>query len=534
MIEARRDLFFIAAFCGVLFLTSLGSRDLWNPNEPIYAQAVVEMERRGDWLVPWVNERVFAEKPILYYWLALPFTWLGGIDERTLRLPSVAAGFLCVLGVWLLVRPYAGRTVARVASVLMATEFLVFWSARSIQMDIFVCAATLGVMIPVTRVWDHGANPWKGWTLAGVAAGLGFLAKGPVAWICPGLALAVYALVSRRLRELTRAPVWAGVASCLVVAAPWYLLLWATGRDEALWEVLVRQNFVRFVEAWDHQRPWWYYFKYFWIDYAPWAPLVLVALRLPDRSAGERRLATLSWSLLLAVVVFFSLSDSKRSPYTLPIATSVAVLGGEVVAKYLDQRLGRVRGLLLEAGAGLWGMVLALGGLALIWLARMRFPEAAAAATASGGVMLVAGTVVVLVLVRMRRPRAVALAVLGSVAATYLAVAAWALPAANEWKSARALGESLASRAHPEDRMLAYGIWQWRANYTYYAGRPIPPVGSLDAVREAWSGEQSVWILVEGDRVNELREVIGEVPPVLTDRVGRTEVYVFSSRQDGQ
>jgi 4-amino-4-deoxy-L-arabinose transferase-like glycosyltransferase len=525
-----RDAIRIGGFAAILFLVALGARDLWNPNEPIYGQAVVEMERRGDWLVPWVNEMPFAEKPILYYWLALAASRPTGIDEFTLRLPTAAAGLAAVAGVWLLVLPYAGRRRARVAALLMATLYLVFWSARTIQMDLFVAVSTLGVLIPVSRVLDHGANPWKGWALAGVAAGLGFLAKGPVAWICPGVAIASYAAVTGRLRELLRPALVAGIATCLAVASPWYLLLWGTGRSEVLYEVLIRQNFVRFVEAWDHQEPWWYYVKYFWIDYAPWAPLALLAIGLPGRAPLELRLHRLAWSLLLAVSIFFSLSDSKRSPYTLPIAAGVAILAGEVAVRFVEGRLDATRRRLVLAFVGILGGVLVLGGAALALAGASRLPEYAEAARLTGLATALGGALAAGALVLRRPPRVVARASVAAVAVVYLAASIWALPAANRVKSARAIGEALAAAAGPEDRLLASGIWRWRANYAFYARRPIPPARSLDEVREAWASPHRVWVLVEDDALAELRSVVGEAEPAIAGRVGRTAVFVFSNQ----
>ena len=93
--EVRRDLLALGFGAAVLFFVSLGARDLWQPNEPTYGQAVVEMSKRGDWIVPTVNGREFAEKPVLYYWMALAAAGaLGGVDEFVLRLPAAAAGVL--------------------------------------------------------------------------------------------------------------------------------------------------------------------------------------------------------------------------------------------------------------------------------------------------------------------------------------------------------------------------------------------------------------------------------------------------------
>ena len=82
MTTVRRDLIGLAFVAALLFVPWLGARDLWNPNEPLYGQAVSEMAARGDWLVPTVNGSVFDEKPILYFWLALAASSvLGGVSE---------------------------------------------------------------------------------------------------------------------------------------------------------------------------------------------------------------------------------------------------------------------------------------------------------------------------------------------------------------------------------------------------------------------------------------------------------------------
>ena len=108
--EFRTDALILVLFSGFLFFVALGARDLWNPNEAIYGRATVEMAERGDWLMPSVNGKVFAEKPILYYWAALSAAKLfGGVDEFSLRVPSALAGMLSVFLTYLLVLPYAGR-----------------------------------------------------------------------------------------------------------------------------------------------------------------------------------------------------------------------------------------------------------------------------------------------------------------------------------------------------------------------------------------------------------------------------------------
>jgi hypothetical protein len=61
----------LALFTAALFLPGLGARDFWAPGEPIYGEIIRVMHERNDWLVPMVNGQLYADKPILYFWLAL-------------------------------------------------------------------------------------------------------------------------------------------------------------------------------------------------------------------------------------------------------------------------------------------------------------------------------------------------------------------------------------------------------------------------------------------------------------------------------
>jgi 4-amino-4-deoxy-L-arabinose transferase-like glycosyltransferase len=522
----------LALGSAVLYGLRLGARDLWNPNEPIYGEAVREMAQRGEWLVPYVNGVVFAEKPILYYWLALVSSkLLGGVSELSLRVPSFLAGIATVLGTYVLAGKYAGRARAIASAVVCATLFGVFWNARFVQMDILVTASTLWVVIAVTRVVDHGAGRLTGWILAGAVAGCGFASKGPVAWICPGLALLVYLGATRRLHELARWEVAAGAVSALAFASPWYVLLFAHGQTEALRETLLRQNFQRFVNPWDHEASWWYYLEYFWVDMAPWALFVPLAFRLERKTEGERRLALLSWLWIATIVTFFSFSKSKRSPYVLPVAPAVALLAGEVALAFFTQRLDAVRRRwYLAITAGLAGAFVVCGG-AILYGARVRLAGPTAFPVAFFGLTaLIAGFLVVIDLLRRRTRPIAPLSLAVATAAIYLAAGGVTLPALNHFKSARSVCEQVGRLAGPGDEVASYAFWSWRAEYRYYLGRPITNLRGLEPLREAWLGPRRLVLFVEPERLDSARQVIGNVAPVVSGAVGEGSIYVFTNR----
>jgi len=530
--ETHRDLLVVAIVVFVFFSLALGARDLWNPNEPIYGLAVTEMAERGDWLVPTVNGLVFAEKPILYFWMALISTkTLGGVNELTLRLPSVLAGTLAAVLLYLLVVPYAGRRRARLAVALFVTIFSVFMASRTIQMDILVTTTSLGVALAVTRVLDHGLSPYRGWALAGLAAGFGFLAKGPVGWICPGIPLLLYIVFTRRVRALWTPAVAVGAAVCVVVAAPWFLLLFARGETEFIVEVLFRQNFTRFVEAWDHQAPWWYYLQYFWIDMAPWSWFVPLAIALPDRDEDEKRLDLLAWLVIVGIIAFFSLSDSKRSAYILPIAPAVAVLASGVAERLLDGRLSRARTRACITMLAAFAVLLLAGGIFLEARVVPDQPDLASEARALAVLLIVGGLVVLGGLFARARSRlSMPSAFFSLVLVLYLLIGVVILPAVDIHKSAKPFTQRVGAVVPADDRIASFKLWRWRSEYRFYLGRPVTNIRTPEALEKYWDRPERVFLIVEGDKIDWARRVVGDAPALLHDRVGSREVYLLSNR----
>jgi 4-amino-4-deoxy-L-arabinose transferase-like glycosyltransferase len=390
-------------------------------------------------------------------------------------------------------------------------------------------------VVGATRAIDRLWAPTAGWALAGIAAGLGFLAKGPVGVICPALVVVPYAAVTGRVRELARPALSLGGLAFVVVAAPWYLLLWTRGETAFLAELLVRQNVLRFVEPWDHQAPWWYFLAYFWIDMAPWAWFVPLAVGLRPDGEREWRLHRLAWFWILAVVLFFSLSASKRSPYILPIAPAVAVLVAGVADRWLAGRLGRWRAYAAGTLVSLFGLVLVVGAVVLAagspWVPEPG-PEIERAIRTMVAVLCIAGaSTLAAVFAARRRPIAAPLALLLAIVAVYLAASGSALPAANAFKSQRTFCEAIRSHVGPDEPLRGFHAWRWRASYSFYTGRPIPHIETVDELRAYWNRPERVFLVVEQARLVEARQVLGPIEPLETRAIGDSFAYLFSNRE---
>ena len=90
----RRRLLLLVVGSALIFAAGIGMRALWNPNEPVYAEGVREMTVRGDYFLPYVNGKIYSDKPILYFWAQILSLRLFGESEAAVRLPGLMFGLL--------------------------------------------------------------------------------------------------------------------------------------------------------------------------------------------------------------------------------------------------------------------------------------------------------------------------------------------------------------------------------------------------------------------------------------------------------
>ncbi len=526
----RLDLAGLLLVACVLFFTSLGARDLWNPNEPIYGRAVVEMAERGDWLIPTVNGVVFAEKPILYYWSALISSRLiGGITELSLRVPLAIAGTISVVLLYFLVLPYAGRRRALMTALIFATLHQVVWASRAVQMDILVMATTLGVVLPLTRRLDFGFSaPWA-WTLAGLSAGIGFASKGPVTWIVPALVMLAYALATSRMSLFLDRSIFLAAGIAIGVGGIWYFILLSQGETAFLHENLIRQNISRFTSAWDHVQPWWYYLKYIWLDYLPWALLLPAALWPQPSNPDEAKLKKLGWVWILAVIGFFSLSDSKRAPYLLPLAPAVAIVAGCVVDGLISGTLRRGARRAAVAAIALFGSIFLVAGIAIPFSSQEVPEDLQSLVFVVGPALAIVGLAILVgVALSRRRPALAPGALFVSMVAMYLLAAVLLLPSLNPHKSARVfaveMNRHLEATGSP---VVSYKFWNWRSGYAYYGERTIPNIKEAPGLEQYWRENDPASLIVENREFDEVESLLEDAVLVYERKIGSRTARLY-------
>lgn len=334
----------------VTFFLGLGATALWEPDEPRFAEATRQMLQQGDFATPWFNGRPRFEKPVLLYWLQLPFFATLGDTERAARAPSAIAGLIAVLAIFGLGRDWVSARAGLLAAVCLATTFRFVLYARQGLTDVPVTAAIAAALWAMSRAVAAPAGSAIAAHAAWACAGAGVLLKGPVGVLAPAI-WTLWAARAGGREALRRTRPLSGIAVAALVAAPWYAgMLVLHGRafvDVALgYEVVARYLSPDFP---GRDRGFFYFWGVWLGDGLPWSLFLLAAawwtyVRRKALAQGEARVLQLAAIWFLVVLLAFSVSQYKLPHYILPAYPAMALAVGVFANACIE---GRVP-------AGLW------------------------------------------------------------------------------------------------------------------------------------------------------------------------------------
>ena len=463
----------ITMFALLSFFPGLGSRDLWAPVEPRYAEIVRVMFTNGEWILPTVNGDLYSDKPILYFWIALIAAKLtGGVSEWAVRLPAALGGVGFVLATYWLGRDLFNLRVGVISAVVVATSHRVMWEARWAHVDTLFGAFFLLAIYFGARALFAGRKSGPV-LLAYVFMGLATLTKGLIGILLPGLLFVALLFVHRDWRVIRAAAPIMGIAVFILVAAPWLIAVHHASDGKWLTDFIYIHHWQRFVEGAGHRQPFYYYFTTLPADFLPWTTFLVPALFAYGDVRRLRNEPQLQFCLLwfLTVFLFFSLSDTKRDLYLLPLLPTLAFL----VANYLDDL---ERGCIAASALYLWFSASVFGivsasGIALplaAWIAR---PEAVGPILPTSIVLAAGGSLATFMILR-RRPIEAAVCVSAMMMLGIITASAWMFPYLERFKSDRNFALEI-SRIVPATAAL-YVYSDHMHDFNYYTQRAIIPV----------------------------------------------------------
>jgi len=468
----------------VVTFAGLGVRGLWR-QEARWAEIPREMMLSHDYFHPAIGGESYNDKPATSYWpVVLAARLIGRLDELAVRLPSAVAGLVLVACTLWLGRRLWSPLTGRLAALLLLSCFGYLQWARTGMPEMENAAA---VLLAICWYVAHRDRP-------GFVAFLGFYLIMFVGALLKGLPAVILPLIAilpdlwsqdRWRRYMTPSHALAAAIGCVIYLAPFvYGAYTRTDEFSASGIALVfRENIVRFIRPFDHEGSVYLYLYYLPFLFLPWSPLLIAAIAylVAIRRELDRDSRWLALAALL-ILVFFSLSGSRRSYYIIPLLPFCALL----VAIFLTQpdrpRLASLRraALAFQAVVIIAGIAIQLAGpliagpIAARWSIQLS-PEIIRSMRHIG-LSAAVGGLVVFALARLGRSRMPGIEALTIAAAVLMGgFAVWQLNLVDAYRRDRTFLQDVAARTtnFPGDAVAFY-----RTNsdlMLYYINRPVLP-----------------------------------------------------------
>ncbi|HXI13223.1 MAG TPA: glycosyltransferase family 39 protein [Thermoanaerobaculia bacterium] len=317
----------LLALAGLVAMSiTLGVHPLFDPDEGRNAEVSRGMAARNDYVLPKLNALPYLDKPVLYFAAAAGFMEILGPTATAARLPALlfalaTSGVLLWFGSKLF-----GVEGGWIAAIVSAANPLMIAFSRIV---IFDSALTFFVTVAVVFFYvsmEEGDARRRWSVVAWGAMALGILTKGPVAILLPAIIVVPFAIWRGSLRRLMN--IWSVILFAAIVV-PW--LVATSLRVPDFLEYSLVTETVNRVTTNQLQRtgPFWYFVPYLLVGLFPWSILAPAGLKRKtllrvDGRRDERTIFLLLW--LLLPFLFFSISQSKRPQYILPLVPAVALL----------------------------------------------------------------------------------------------------------------------------------------------------------------------------------------------------------------
>ena len=345
LIARKYGMWIILVLSLFLLLPGTGSLPLIDRDEPRFTEATREMIESGEWFVPYFNGDYRFDKPILTYWLmapglalarSLPFFPL----ELGARLHSVVSALVLGWVVFLLGKRWFSPRTGLLAGcgIVSCVQIIMHGRSAVADMPMVVCVTlTMWALYELLHGDAVSNRRYGGWFfLLYISLGVGFLAKGPVAWLIPLLSLLLYRFIfGRKKLPWGRLRLPTGILITLAIVAAWGIpalikthgLFWQKGMGEHV----VERGFST-MAGFGHF--FFYYLISSFISLFPWMAYAAFGFQHLRKNWTDKNAFLSAW--IVSTYLFFSFYFTQLPHYVMPCFAAIFLLIGQIADSPVD------------------------------------------------------------------------------------------------------------------------------------------------------------------------------------------------------
>lgn len=475
--------------CVIIFTLffGIGGVPLLDPDEPVYAETAREMIQTGDFLSPRIFGDYWYDKPPMYYWLVAAAFKVFGYSEFAARFPAALMGALTAFMLYFSVTKLFNERAGFWSSLILTSCIQFFYLSKAAVTDTSLLFFMTGALLSFLH---------KKYWLMYVCMGFATLVKGPIGIVFPGIIIFLYLLLMGQLKEIFRMHVLRGLLVYLLVAGPWYYLMYTVHGMEFINTFLGFHNVTRFTTPEHASRvTFWYYFPVVILGLFPWTGLLIQSVKasISDSRIDDMRLLVFMHVWWVFVFIFFTVCKTKLVSYILPMFPALAIIIGWNISRMMQKMRHNTTFYHWIVGSGL--MFVLLGAAWII--GGQQLPELAFGGMVLGVLTLLLGSAAVFTLWYYRDIQLAAWihVMLGVV--TMCVAFAFLLPVVADRFSVKTISAEYQQRC---DQNTAIYVDKFlRPGFMYYTGKlGVEMLPKTDAFAKALQNGEHKYFLVRG------------------------------------
>lgn len=316
----------------IVYFCNLGGTSIYILDEAKNAGCAMEMLQRGDVVVPTFNGKLRTDKPPLHYYFMMASYKIFGVTPFAARFFSGLCGVLLIIVVYQNIKRLIDVDTARFTSLILLSS-----AQLAVQFHLAVPDPYLILLMTISLffffIGYHEDPKLLKWFY--ITTALGFLTKGLIAVVLPGLIIFLYLLILKQLRWrlLKQLKIAQGILLFCVVALPWYVAVGIATNGEWLQGFFIEHNIERYTSTKEgHNGFLLAPFVIVCVALLPFSVFIIQSIQLALREWKKNTLLLFCMIACLVIAGFFSLSKTILPSYPAPAFPFMAVLLGNYLA----------------------------------------------------------------------------------------------------------------------------------------------------------------------------------------------------------
>ncbi|MCB9202060.1 MAG: glycosyltransferase family 39 protein [Flavobacteriales bacterium] len=308
-------LFIVSFLC---FSSGINLTDIYFLDEAKNAVAGREMLGRSSLFVPTFNGVLRGDKPPFHYFMMMISYSVFGVSPFSARIFSAVFGMMTVLCLYLFSRKYIGNKYAFFSSLLLISSLhftiQMHWSVPDPYFVFFTTLSGLSFI----HFYTENKRIW--WWMFYISLGISVLCKGPAGIILIGFGIFVFLLLNNdfKWKTIMRINPFLGIFISLLICIPWFWVAHNQTKGAFTELFFFRHNIERFTgEMEGHGGLFLLTLVFVILGLLPYV-FFLFNYRVLRDEIKKNVFLLFSFSISVAIIMFFMFSGTKLPNYTVP------------------------------------------------------------------------------------------------------------------------------------------------------------------------------------------------------------------------